>query len=113
MCAALLAVSCASTVVPSPPASSVGAPTPTSSGSATTRVEATPGVDPTPTTTPPPVRSAEPQSTGVRANALGTLTGNWLFVGKQVPGALYSRVVQIWAIPLDGGAPKLAFTYDV
>jgi hypothetical protein len=50
----------------------------------------------------------------VRTKALGRLTGNWIFVGKQVPYAHnISAEVQIWAIPLDGGTPKLAFGYDV
>jgi WD40 repeat protein len=50
----------------------------------------------------------------VRANALGKLTGNWIFVGKQVPYPhnIWAEV-QIWAIPLDAGAPRLAFSYDV
>lgn len=93
------------------PANSVGSPTSNPSVNATARVEATTSVNPTSTTAP--ASSLQPQSTGVRANALGTLTGDWLFVGKQVPGVLYSRSVQIWAIPLQGGVPKLAFTYDV
>jgi WD40 repeat protein len=69
---------------------------------------------------PSPSVIASPQATPdrsapvVRANALGRLTGNWIFVGKQVPYAYHiSAEVQIWAIPLDGGAPRLAFAYDV
>jgi dipeptidyl aminopeptidase/acylaminoacyl peptidase len=50
----------------------------------------------------------------VRARALGTLTGNWIFVGKQVPYPhLIWAEVQIWAIPLEAGAPRIAFAYDV
>jgi hypothetical protein len=50
----------------------------------------------------------------VRANALGKLTGNWLFVGKQVPDTSNARAeVQIWALPVDGGTPRFAFGYEV
>jgi hypothetical protein len=97
-----------------PPAGAVGSPTPPPSVSSASRVEPTPTTSRTSTTTPFPLPSTEPQPTGVRANALGRLTGNWLFVGKQVPGAHNIRAeVQIWAIPLDGGAPKFAFGYEV
>jgi hypothetical protein len=50
----------------------------------------------------------------VRANALGKLTGDWVFVGKQVPYPqnIWAEV-QIWAVPLDGRAPRVAFAYDV
>ena len=60
-----------------------------------------------------PSKSPDP-SGGIRANALGTLTGNWIFVGKQVPYPhnIWAEV-QIWAIPVDAGAPRLAFAYDV
>lgn len=60
-----------------------------------------------------PSRSPDP-SGGIRAHALGRLTGNWIFVGKQVPYPhLIWAEIQIWAIPLDAGTPRLAFAYDV
>ena len=97
---------------------------PTTGGSATpTRSDATIVVGTTRPTPPPlsatssatPLASASPDpASGIRANALGKLTGNWIFVGKQVPYPhnIWAEV-QIWAIPLDAGEPRLAFTYDV
>lgn len=50
----------------------------------------------------------------IRANALGRLTGNWVFVGKQIHAARAGFAEdQVWAVPLDRGAPKLAFAFDV
>ena len=50
----------------------------------------------------------------VRANPLGHLGGDWVFVGKQVMSADGTRAEnQIWTVPVDGGAAKLAFAYDV
>jgi hypothetical protein len=42
------------------------------------------------------------------------LTGNWIFAGKQVPNALGTGAeAEIWAVPLAGGAPRLAFAFEV
>ncbi len=102
-------VSCAPT-----PVGSVGSETPAPSASPTTRAESTPTVTPAFSVSPLPSPSAIAQATGVRTNALGRLTGNWLFVGKQVPDAHNIRAeVQVWAIPLDGGLARFAFGYDV
>lgn len=104
--AAIALVSCVT-----PPAGSAVSPTPST---ATTSANPT-AREPTPTASSValPSPSAAPQSTGVRANPLGRLTGNWLFVGKQVPDEHNIRAeVQIWAIPLDGGTPKFAFGYQ-
>jgi hypothetical protein len=49
---------------------------------------------------------------GVRAKPLGELTGNWIFAAKQVFD-LPQPEVQIWAVPIAGGAPQLAVSYDV
>jgi len=69
---------------------------------------------PSPSAIASPQRTPDRSAPVVRANAIGRLTGNWIFVGKQVPYAHHvSAEVQIWAIPLDGGAPRLAFAYDV
>jgi hypothetical protein len=80
----------------------------------------TPSAEPANTSAPSPSATASPRATPdpdapwVRANALGRLTGDWIFVGKQVPYPqnIWAEV-QIWAVPLDGGAPRLAFAYDV
>lgn len=85
--------------------------TPTASARQTSSDEATPSRTPDPSASP----SAEP-TTGieVRANALGRLTGNWIFAGKRAQGRQVNTAEnQIWAVPLDGGAPRLAFAYDV
>jgi WD40 repeat protein len=102
-------VSCEAAPV-GPVASETGAP----SMSPTARAESTPTVTPAFSVSPLPSPSAIAQATGVRTNALGRLTGNWLFVGKQVPGAHNIRAeVQIWAVPLDGGLARFAFGYEV
>jgi dipeptidyl aminopeptidase/acylaminoacyl peptidase len=83
---------------------------------------ATPSPETTPSATPTPRQDLDsptptPESTrpSIRTNALGRLTGNWLFVGKQVrqTDVVYRSENQIWAVPLDGGPAKLAFAYDV
>jgi WD40 repeat protein len=94
-----------------PSASSFG-PTPSAGG---------PGVSPLPSErprtsaspAPDPSRFPDPAA-GIRAHALGRLTGNWIFVGKQVPYPhnIWAEV-QIWALPLEAGTPRLAFAYDV
>lgn len=93
-------------------------PVPTTSPaspSGTADVSATPAV---PTVTPatgPTVGPASPRPTavaGVRANPLGTLTGNWIFAAKQVFD-LPQPEIQIWAIPIAGGTSALAVGYDV
>ncbi|TMC69732.1 MAG: hypothetical protein E6J13_10720, partial [Chloroflexi bacterium] len=77
--------------------------------------ERTPGASPSGspevTSSPDPV----PADYNIRAYPLGRLSGNWIFVGKQVrrTDVFYHSQNQIWAIPLDGGPAKLAFTYDV
>ena len=89
-------------------APSVGAtPSPETTASATP----TPRPDPTESRTPTP-ESVRPS---IRTNALGRLTGNWLFVGEQVrqTDVIYRSENQIWAVPLDRGPAKLAFAYDV
>ena len=83
------------------------------------RPSGSPSPEPRPSATTAPATSESPSRTPgpageIRANALGKLTGNWIFVGKQVPYPhnIWAEV-QIWAIPLDTGAPRLAFAYDV
>ncbi len=50
---------------------------------------------------------------GLRTNALGDLRGNWIFVGRWVPRPQNTTIdVQIWAVPLGGGAPKPVFAYE-
>ena len=61
----------------------------------------------------PPFVGARSGDTGVRTNATGTLVGNWTFIGRWVPrpgNTVFD--VQIWAVPLDGGAPKAVLAYD-
>ena len=89
-------------------------PTGSAIASATHVVDAT--VSPSPASSPSPTqaaRSAHPEE-GVRAHALGTLAGDWIFVGKQVPypNNIWAEV-QVWAISLATGAPRIAFAYDV
>ena len=92
----------------------MGSPAPSPSASSTPRVEPTATASLTPTATPLPSPTGEVQRTGIRTNPLGRLSGNWIFVGKQVPGPhSITAEVQVWAIPLDGGTPKFAFGYDV
>src|SRR5438093_2634226 len=96
----------------SPPLQS---PSPSPSSNATVEPEATPAASPSGspevTSSPDPV----PADYNIRAYPLGRLSGNWIFVGKQVrrTDAAYRSQNQIWAVPLDGGPAKLAFTYDV
>ena len=97
------------------PSAATVAPTPLSSATAAPSPEpATPSALPSPSSTASARPTPDPAAPTVRANALGTLTGDWIFVGKQVPYAhnIWSEV-QIWAVPLAGGAPRLAFAYDV
>ncbi len=74
-----------------------------------------PPANPSPAPDPPapPLRAPDPAGR-VRANALGRLSGNWVFVGKQVPYPhnIWAEV-QVWAIPLAAGVPRVAFAYDV
>jgi WD40 repeat protein len=57
--------------------------------------------------------AAEPADvTGVRVKALGTLRGNWVFAAKLIQGSLRGSL-EVWALPLDGGSPRLAFSYAV
>lgn len=110
----LIAIAAVTSCAPPSSPGASGSSTSPASLASTARVERTQTPSATAALTPLPSQSADTQPTGVRANALGRLTGNWLFVGKQVPGALNVRAeVQIWAIPLDGGTPKFAFGYMV
>lgn len=90
-------------------------PTASAISSATPEVVA-PIASPSPASFPSPTptsRSAHPDE-GVRTHALGTLAGDWIFVGKQVPypDNIWAEV-EIWAIPLDTGRPRIALAYDV
>ena len=50
---------------------------------------------------------------GLRTNALGQLGGNWTFVGRWLPVPHNTTIdVQVWAVPLAGGAPKPVFAYE-
>lgn len=78
-----------------PSSSALGSPTPAATSSAS------PSPDPTPVATP-------------GGSGLGTLRGNWLFVGKFVPSeTLPQAQVEIWGLPLESGTPKLVFAYTV
>lgn len=93
--------------VPSPSASAPPSVQPTASSS-----PASPTAEPTPTVGPSP--TAEIPGTSIRAPGLGQLTGNWIFAGKLVPNRLGTAAeAQVWAIPLDGGQPKLAVGFPV
>jgi len=48
----------------------------------------------------------------MRTNALGPLLGHWVFVAKLVRGPMQGRL-EMWAIPLDAGQPRLALSYPV
>ena len=114
LCVAVMTVACTGA-----PSAATATPASVSSPTATTSAEpASPSATSSPSATPSPspITSAgpDPAAPAVRANALGTLTGDWIFVGKQVPYPqnIWAEV-QIWAVPLAGGAPRLAFAYDV
>ena len=116
----VFAAACSSPSVPAPSATSsiTGVPpseVPTAISLATPEVvgptaSPSPASFPSPTTTP---RRAHPDE-GVRPHALGTLAGDWIFVAKQVPypDNIWAEL-QIWAIPLDSGRPRIALAYDV
>jgi dipeptidyl aminopeptidase/acylaminoacyl peptidase len=58
-----------------------------------------------------PAKSGPPPA--VQTKALGTLRGQWVFVGReivQLPSQM-QREVQIWAVPVDGGSPVQAVSY--
>jgi hypothetical protein len=105
--------SCAEAPANASPAIHSASPLP--SAKATVEAEATPSASPagSPEATPSP--NEVPADYNIRAYPLGRLSGNWIFVGKQVrrTDVFYRSQNQIWAIPLDGGPAKLAFTYDV
>ena len=48
----------------------------------------------------------------MRTNPLGVLSGNWIFVAKQAFDQPRPEL-QIWAVPIAGGSPRLAVSYDV
>lgn len=88
-------------------------------------VAATPSGTPAATVTPSstPVSSATASSStsptptaadvaGLRVNALGPLRGNWVFAAKLIRASTWGSL-EVWAIPLDGGSPRLAFSYPV
>ncbi len=62
-----------------------------------------------------PLLVGEPASvTGVRADALPGLSGDWLFVAKLVTNTAHTTgELQVWAVPVGGGPPRRAFAYDV
>jgi hypothetical protein len=88
---------------PSPSGTAPLSPTP----ALATETPATGGV-PTASAAPPPSTAVA----GVRANALGAPTGNWIFAAKQVFD-LPQPEIQIFAIPISGGITQLAASYDV
>lgn len=100
----LITASCTDpSVTASPPAATAtaaGVPTPTPASSATAVRS--------PLATP----SASDPADGVRVNALGPLRGNWVFAAKLIQASTRGSL-EVWAIPLDGGSPRLAFTYPV
>ena len=60
---------------------------------------------PTASPTVTPTATADPV-TGVSAHALGTLQGDWVFAARTV-----DIQTEIWAVPLAGGAPRLAMSF--
>ena len=96
---------------------SAGVVTPSVSGPAASGRAAT--AEPTADASPSAVPSPSPSGQAVNqfqitANALGRLTGEWIFVGKRAPGHfIYAAENQIWAIPLAGGVPRLALAYEI
>ncbi len=89
------------------PSLSTGSTTPPSAGSVARAANS-----PAPTST---AFAGEPTTTtGVRVNALPGLHGNWLFTEKIVSNASHTAgELQVWALSVDGGAPRLAFAYEV
>jgi WD40 repeat protein len=84
---------------------------PTERPSAATPASASPTPTSSPSPTSSPAQSAQPLA--VQTKALGTLRGQWVFVGKELarPPSQMERDVQIWAVPLGGGSPVLAVSY--
>lgn len=69
-----------------------------------------------PTATISPYLPASPSGSpsrvaGLRTNPLGELSGNWIFAANQVYEP--QRELEIWAVPITGGTPKLAFAYEL
>ena len=83
-------------------------PTPSAATPSATTVAETPAA--TPSTTPP--SASQSAVAGVRTNPMGLLSGNWIFVAKQLVHQAQTES-QIWAVPIAGGTPKLAVAYDV
>jgi len=79
-------------------------------------LSASPGPTVAVSSTPAPSASAspaaEPLST-VHTNALGQVTGNWLFYGVQIPRPERNRIeIQIVAVPVSGGAATTVVAFD-
>ena len=78
-----------------------------------------PGPSATPTVAAVPTASATVPAIpggGIYTAGLGTLKGQWAFVirkdrRRQVPTADRPAVAEVWALPLDGGQPRLAVRY--
>lgn len=94
--------------------SSSPSPMPTATAvRATTTVSApTPASSATAVSSPLSTSPASDPADGVRVNALGPLRGNWVFAAKLIPASTRGSL-EVWAIPLDGGSPRLAFSYPV
>lgn len=78
---------------------------------ATVATSSTPASSATTSSSTPPTPSAS-EGTGLRVNPLGPLRGNWVFAAKLTQASMWGSL-EVWAIPLDGGSPLLAFSYPV
>lgn len=97
------------TVMPTASLSVTGLP-PAATATATTVPVSTPPSNATAAT--PPTPSTSDPADSVRVNALGSLRGNWVFAAKLIQGSTQGSI-EVWAIPLDSGSPRLAFSYPV
>lgn len=118
--AMLAGVACSGVFTRSPlteVASSSDSPGPSALRSPNSTAMPAPSPTPASSVNPPIPFVGEPESvTGINANPLGTLHGDWIFVLKQVPpssGSPGNYDEQLWAVPLDGGVPRLTLSFQV
>jgi hypothetical protein len=68
---------------------------------------------PTPSAASSATPSIAPTASPGSSAGTGTLSGNWIFVGKRISDPSAPRAtVEIWGVPLDAGAARLAYAYS-
>ena len=113
--AALLAV--LSCTAPSDPSARATASSPSVAVSAPATSAPPPSATAATSQQPTPDPTAPPRAVPVRVTALGALRGDWIFFGKHVPEQTSTGQrtvdVEIWAVPVSGGAPIRAISYTL